>query len=340
MRGSRVLLTIVFSVGLGVCGRQSSSAKDLAKQKNSDIENIGSRDVNAGQINFTSLAKEIALGRQLAEEVERASKLLDDREVAEYINRIGQNIVRNSDAKVPFVIKVIESDEINALALPGGFFYVNTGLILAANEEAELAGVMAHEIAHVAARHGTEQYTKGQIFNIASLPLIFVGGPIGYGIRQAAGILIPLQFLRFSRGAEREADFLGLEYLHKAGYDPTAFVSFFEKVEAQEKKRPGLLAKAFSTHPPTTDRIQRSQDEIQGLLPGRQEYVVNTSEFDRIKTRLAAYDNAKKPDDTDPKSRRPILKRKTSGDVGDLDQEPDGSVGNDRPKLTRKPSIQ
>jgi predicted Zn-dependent protease len=340
MNGTRILIVVVFCLGLSVRDLQASPAKNPIKEKNSDIQNIGKRDINSGQVNFLSLEREIALGRQLAQEVERTSKLVDDRDVAEYINRIGQNLVRNSDAKVPFVIKVIESDEINALALPGGFFYVNTGLILAANEEAELAGVMAHEIAHVAARHGTEQYTKGQIFNMASLPLIFVGGPIGYGIRQAAGLLIPLQFLRFSRGAEREADFLGLEYLHKTGYDPTAFVSFFEKVEAQERKRPGVLAKAFSSHPLTADRIQRSQNEIQRLLPEREEYVVNTSEFDRIKSRLAAYENAKRVDGLDPRSRRPVLKRKTSGDVEDLDQKPDTSLEDDRPKLTRKPSIQ
>src|SRR5262245_54973984 len=262
MRRAEIFLLAVFSLGLGVRDLQASPAKYPRKEKNSDIENIGKRDVNSGQVNFLSLEREIALGRQLAREVEQTSKLVDDRDVAEYVNRIGQNIVRNSDAKVPFVIKVIESDEINALALPGGFFYVNTGLILAAHEEAELAGVMAHEIAHVAARHGTEQYTKAQIFNIASLPLIFVGGPVGYGIRQAAALLIPLQFLRFSRGAEREADFLGVEYLYKAGYDPTAFVSFFEDVQAQEKRRPGILARAFSTHPPTKERIQKSQNEI------------------------------------------------------------------------------
>ncbi|PYV82022.1 MAG: peptidase M48 [Acidobacteria bacterium] len=332
MRGNRVILTVVFSLGFFVFARQEI----IAKQKNSDIENIGNRNVNARQINFMSLEKEIALGRQLAQEVERTSKLLRDQEISEYVNRLGQNIVRNSDAKVPFVIKVLESDEINAMALPGGFFYVNSGLILAANEEAELAGVMAHEIAHVAARHGTEQYSKGQLFNIASIPLIFLGGPIGYGIRQAAGFLIPLQFLQFSRGAEREADFLGLQYLYKTGYDPTAYISFFEKVQAQDKKKPGLLAKAFSTHPPTEDRITKSQKEIQELLAERQEYVLNTSEFDHIKARLTAYENAKKPAVDDLKSQRPVLKRKTSGEVDDSDESTDSPVDQDRPKLTRK----
>jgi predicted Zn-dependent protease len=333
MRGHPAALAVVLSGILGVFS-QAGSGKDLVKIKNSDLENIGNRDINSGQVNFISLAKEIALGQQLAQEVERSSKLLDDPEVSEYVNRIGQALVRNSDARVPFVIKVIESEEVNAVALPGGFFYVNTGLILAANEEAELAGVMAHEIAHVAARHGTEQYTKGEIFNIASLPLIFVGGPIGYGIRQAAGILIPLQFLRFSRGAEREADFLGLEYLYKSGYDPTAFVSFFEKVQAQEKRRPGLLAKAFSTHPPTGDRIQRSEEEIQGLFAERQEYVVNTSEFDRMKARLRQYDNVLNPDADN--TRRPVLKRRTSGEVVDLDHQSTDAGEEDRPKLTKR----
>ncbi len=306
-----------------------------AKEKNTDLDNIGNRNINSHQVNFISLEKEIALGRQLAQEVERTSKLLEDPEIGEYVNRLGQNLVRNSDAKVPFVIKVIDSDEINAMALPGGFFYVNTGLILAASEESELAGVMAHEIAHVAARHGTEQYSKGQLVNFASIPLIFLGGPIGYGIRQATGLLIPLQFLSFSRGAEREADYLGLQYLDKTGYDPTAFISFFEKVQAQEKKRPGLLAKAFSTHPPTIDRIQRSQQEIQTLLPTRPQYVLNTSEFDRIHARLEALENVKKDDSRDSESKRPHLKRKTSAETDDPDSaEP--IAGEDRPKLTRR----
>ena len=316
-----------FALALG-----SVSAK---QQKNSDIDNIGSRNINAGQINFLSLEKEIALGRQLALEVERSSKLLDDPEINEYVNRVGQNLVRNSDAKVPFVIKVIDSDEINAMAFPGGFFYVNTGLILAAGEESELAGVMTHEIAHVAARHGTEQYSKAELFNFASIPLIFIGGPIGYGVRQAAGLLLPLQFLQFSRLAEKEADFLGLQYLFKTGYDPTSFISFFERAQAQEKKKPGRLAKAFSTHPPTLDRIRRAQQEIQNVLPERFEYVLDTSEFHRIKNKLEVLENSGRQAEDDSNSKRPILKRVTHEDVDspELKSSPDDD---DRPRLTRR----
>ncbi|MEW5974877.1 MAG: M48 family metallopeptidase [Acidobacteriota bacterium] len=305
----------------------------LSEPKHTDIENIGVRNINQGQMNFMSLEKEMALGRQLALEVERNYKVLDDPIVSEYVNRLGQNLVRNSDATVPFVIRVLESDEINAMALPGGYFYINTGLLQAAGEEAELAGVMAHEIAHVAARHGTEQLSKGQLFNFLSIPLIFVGGPIGYGIRQAAGFLVPLQFLRFSRGSEHEADFLGLQYLHKSGYDPGAFITFFERLRAQEKKKPGLLAKAFSSHPPTGKRIAQSQENIQQYLPERSEYVLNTSEFDRVKARLAALEN-RSPLHSD--SSRPVLKRKNHPNELNLPESDLGEGG--PPKLKRNPS--
>jgi beta-barrel assembly-enhancing protease len=310
------------------------SSNGLAEKKNPDVDNIGQRDINKHQINFISIEKEIALGKQLSAEVERTAKLINDPVITEYVSRVGQNLVRNSDAKVPFVIKVIDSDEVNAFALPGGFLYVNLGVIMAAGEEAELAGVMAHEIAHVAARHGTEQYSKAELMNFASIPLIFVGGGIGYGVRQAAGLLIPMQFLQFSRGAEREADFLGMQYAYKAGYDPTAFINFFEKLEAQEKRKPGTLSKLFSTHPPTADRIEKARQEIETILPDRPQYVVSSSEFDGVKARLEAVQNRKKGE-KDEDSKRPKLRRKTHSDTGE-DQDSDDPDKEERPTLKRR----
>jgi len=309
----------------------SAQDKKQIKRKNSDVENIGTRDINKGSINFVSLDREIELGRDLARQVEQNSRLLKDLTINEYVNRVGQNIVRNSDARVPFTIKVIESDEINAFALPGGFFYVNTGLILAADDEAELAGVMAHEIAHVAARHGTEQESKGQLVSFAALPLIFVAGPIGYGIQQAANLLVPLTFLSFSRGMEEEADYLGVQYLYKTGYDPSAMVRFFEKLQAQEKAKPGSMSKLFSTHPPTGNRIQKVEDTITIVLPAKDQYVETTSEFDRVKALLAGIEGSRPT--VDPK--RPSLHRRT--DTPDLDTGPPVS-DDDPPVLKRNPA--
>src|ERR1700737_3549882 len=227
-RRSAVLVAFLAALNLIVGGA-------FAKDKKNDPEEIGNRDVGKG-VNFYSLEREIALGKQLAQEVERQAKIIDDPVIAEYVNRVGQNLVRNSDAKVPFTIKVLVSEEVNAFALPGGFFFVNSGLVLKADNEAELAGVMAHEIAHVAARHGTRQATRGTIANLASIPLIFMGGGwTTYGIYQAASVLVPIGFLKFSRGFESDADMLGLEYMYKAGYDPTAFVDCFEKIETVEE---------------------------------------------------------------------------------------------------------
>jgi len=229
-------------------------------KKKQDPEEIGNRDVGKG-VNFYSLEKEIALGKQLAQEVERQAKIIDDPVIAEYVNRVGQNLVRNSDAKVPFTIKVLDSEEVNAFALPGGFFFVNSGLMLKAESEAELAGVMAHEIAHVAARHGTKQATKGQIVNLATIPLIFMGGWTGYAIRQGAGLAIPLGFLKFSQSMESEADYLGLQYLYKSGYDPTAFVDFFERSSRWKRRNPARWPKSSpATRPLTTaSRTRRAR---------------------------------------------------------------------------------
>ncbi|HUO29215.1 MAG TPA: M48 family metallopeptidase [Bryobacteraceae bacterium] len=303
-----------------------------------DPDEIGNRDVGKG-VNFYSLEKEIAIGKQLAQEVERQAKIIDDPVIAEYVNRVGQNLVRNSDAKVPFTIKVLDSEEVNAFALPGGFFFVNSGLILKADSESELAGVMAHEIAHVAARHGTRQATRGQLMQIATIPLIFMGGWTGYAIYQGASVAIPMGFLAFSRGMEREADYLGLQYMYKAGYDPTSFVDFFEKIETLEKRKPGTVSKVFSTHPPTDDRIVAAQKEIETILKAKPEYLVNTSEFNDVKARLYSLHNRRRTDKKDDGS-RPTLRRTPGSGNGPVDdngqQQP--SDQDERPTLKRRDS--
>src|SRR5579862_9457944 len=260
---------------------------DVKAGSKADVDAIGNRGVGKG-VNFYSLEREMALGKGLAQEVERSSKLIDDPVVSEYVNRVGQNLVRNSDAKVPFTIKVIDSDEVNAFALPGGFFYVNSGLILRAQEEAELAGVMAHEISHVAARHGTKNATKGDIMQLGMIPLMILlpGGWAGYGIYEGLQFAIPISFLKFSRDDERQADYYGLQYMYKSGYDPNAYITFFERILSDEKRSPGTVGKFFSDHPPTPDRIEATQKEIARILPAKQEYIVTTSEFDSVKGRL------------------------------------------------------
>jgi predicted Zn-dependent protease len=321
--------------------QQPVQQQDTVNPKNSkeDVEAIGNRSVGKG-INLYSLEREISLGKQLAQEVERSSKLIDDPIVTEYVNRVGQNLVRNSDARVPFTIKVIDSDEVNAFALPGGFFYVNSGLILRAQEESELAGVMAHEISHVTARHGTKNATKGELMQLATIPLILLGpgGWAGYGIYEGLSLAIPVTYLKFSRDAEREADFLGLQYMYKAGYDPNSYVTFFERIQADEKRRPGTIPKVFSTHPPTPERIENAQKEIARILPARQEYIVTTSEFDSVKSRLRNIMFARKATDNGPN--KPTLRTKTEQSKKQPTGNDPNSTDDDRPTLKRRPDSQ
>ena len=318
--------------------QQPLEQQDTVHPRNSkeDVEAIGNRKVGKGP-NFYSLEKEIALGKQLAQEVERSSKLIDDPVVTEYVNRVGQNLVRNSDARVPFTIKVIDSDEVNAFALPGGFFYVNSGLILRAQEESELAGVMAHEISHVTARHGTKNATKGQILQLATIPLVLLGpaGLAGYGLYEGLNVALPLTYLKFSRDAEREADFLGLQYMYKAGYDPNAYITFFERIQADEKRRPGSIPKVFSTHPPTPERIENAQKEIARILPNRPEYIVTTSEFDSVKERLRNIMFAAKVQGNAPD--KPSLRTRTEQKQKGQTQGTTETTDDDRPTLKRRP---
>jgi beta-barrel assembly-enhancing protease len=287
---SMILLIAVLLTGISLAGSQDKAAP---KKKNSDIDNIGNRDINKGSINLTSIQKEVAMGKQAADQVDHSVRLITDPIVTEYVNRLGQNLVRNSDAThYTFIFKVIDSEEINAFALPGGFLYVNSGLILAADDEAELAAVMAHEIGHVAARHATENMAKAQIAGLATIPLvIFTGGVAGAAAQNLSNIGIPIAMLKYSQKAESEADWLGLQYMYKTGYDPAAAISFFEKLQAKESPR--KVSSLFSDHPPTSARMKSEKENIERYLPNKDQYIVSTSEFNAVKARLASIENSK-----------------------------------------------
>ena len=282
-----------------------------------DVTKIGERGTGSG-INFYSVEAEQALGKELSLEVEAVCKVLNDKVVNDYVNTLGQRLVRYSDAKVPFTIKVLDDDQVNAFALPGGYLYVNSGLILAAQTEAELAGVMAHEIAHVAARHGTKGATRSQIWNLASIPLIFVGGPVGMAIREISQIAVPMTFYKFSRGFEREADLLGIEYEYAAGYDPGSFVDFFDRMNTNRKK-PNFMARAFASHPMNQDRIQRAQKEIDTMLPPHDEYIVNTSEFLEMQYHLQQIKGERPHLEKGPQGNKPVLHRHDSNGPASTD---------------------
>jgi len=349
---SRFLLSTALAFTLTLAGfAQDSGEAPKAHDKNApapgtlaDIDAIGNRNVGCGKGlgNWYSLESQVKMGQQYSQYVEKSAKLVQDPVVTEYINRLGQNLVRNSDAKVPFTIKVIDTDELNAFALPGGYFYVNSGLILAADNEAELAGVMAHEIGHVAACHVAREQTRSNLANLASIGLIFVPGgwAVYEGASAAMGVGVPLAFMKFSRGFEAEADYLGMEYMYKTGYDPQSFISFFEKIEAQEKKKPGTLAKAFSSHPMTPDRVAAAQKELKTVLPPRPEYIVDTSEFENVKARLASLENRHKLQNDKDNRDRPTLRRATADnpqdDTGTGGSSTSGSnTDDDRPTLKR-----
>jgi len=320
---------------------------------NDDPEMIGKRNINKGLWGKLAAGteKEVKMGRMLAAQVDKEAKFVDDPIITEYVNRVGQNIVLHSDAKVPFTIKVIDSDEVNAFALPGGFFYVNKGLILAADNEAELAGVMAHEIAHVCARHAMENERKMEVMDYGMLAGILLGGPIISNVLYNGGSFFEgMAFLKFSRGAEEEADKLGVQYMWAAGYDPGAMATMFEKLEAKNKKKPGSISKMFQDHPAPADR-RASALALAARFPEREEYVISSSEFQRVKNRLLRLSNARASstgaiagaDDGTPG--RPTLKRRNPTPDDSTTTNPDGTQKADPskpppPTLRRDPQAQ
>jgi hypothetical protein len=309
----------------------------IQKGSEDDVSAVGQRNIgNRGLGNWYSTSWEIGVGNEYSHEIEKSSHLVTDPVVVEYVNRIGQNLVKNSDAKVPFTIKVLDTDEINAMALPGGYFYVNSGLILACDSEDELAGVMAHEIAHVAAHHAAREMTRLNYMQIGSIPLmIFTQGTwTGYGIYEAAQLAVPLTFLQFSRQFEAEADYLGIQYAYRAGYDPQGMVSIFEKLDALEKHKPGAISRAFSDHPATPDRIVNVEQEIATILPAKVDYLVTTSEFDQVKARLARIQNKRGIQDKKG-GNKPTLRR--TADTNNDPNNPSSSSGSDQPTLGRRP---
>jgi predicted Zn-dependent protease len=325
---------------------QASANRTLSE--NEDPRLIGKRKINKGTVFSSggSLEKEVALGRQLSAEVDRQAKFVDDPTVTEYVNRVGQNLVLHSDAKIPFTIKVIDSDEVNAFALPGGFFYVNKGLLLAADNEAELAGVMAHEIAHVASRHAMENMRKGQwLEGLAMVGSIFLGGIPGMIYQSTAGLGLAAAFFKFTRGAEEEADRLGVQYLWAAGYDPSAMSTMFEKLNAQNKKKPGFFARTFTTHPQPPDRVEATRVLV-ARFPDREEYVISTSEFQRVKNRLLRLSNSRVSstgdlaagDDGGGAPGRPTLKRRqpTADEAGPVTDATREEPKNEAPRLKRR----
>jgi predicted Zn-dependent protease len=294
-----------------------------------DVNAIGSRNVgcNRGLGNWYSLDSQVRMGREFAQQVEQSSHLITDPVVNEYVNRLAQNLVRNSDSKLPFTVKVLDVEEPNAFALPGGYMFVNAGTLLLADDESELAGVIAHEIGHVAACHAAREATRGTLASLAMIPvMIMTGGLAGIGVNEAANLGVPAVFSKFGRNFEAQADYLGVQYAYKAGYDPVGMINFFEKLEALERKRPGFVSKLYGDHPQTPDRVEKSQHEIATILPPREQYIVDSSDFEQAKKRLALIMRHKLPKDNkeeNPELRRTVDEKKPQDD--------------DRPVIKRKP---
>ena len=316
------LLVVLVAGAMPASATLNSCAQ--AKDKMDDVYCIGQRRV--AHRSFISVPKEVAIGKRYADQIDNSSKILKDPVVEEYVNRVEQNIAQNSDARVPITVKVIQSPQINAFTLPGGFIFVDTGLLRAVDSEAELAAVLAHETGHVAARHWASEQTKETFLQYAMVPLILVpmSYPVYLGLSQGLNFGVPMAFLKFNRQDEQQADFLGIQYLWKAGYDPEAFPTMFGKIIEEQRRDPGSVPALFLDHPPTPDRIIRAEEEIKSILPKRSEYLVSTSEFQSVQSRLNRILGQMSREGS--KKNRPTLVRRPpqtgQGTPGDDDDKP------------------
>ncbi len=251
MRWSWLLLSLISFAFSTVLVAQSQESSQVNPSQHpvphaTDASGVADPCIKVGRWgNRVLLERQVAIGRSVAEQIDAHVKFVNDPVISEYVNRIGQNLARQSDAQAPVMIKVVDSDAVNALSLPGGVLYINSGLIVAADEEAELAGAIAHEIAHITACHAVRAWSsieRGPATPWA--PVILKTG----NIDDAGGMF---GIARFTSGLEGEADYLGIEYMSRAGYDPSALVSFFAKIQTMEKSpwRPGVVAKTFESHP-------------------------------------------------------------------------------------------
>ncbi len=243
--------------------------------------------INKGQFNIISISQEIKLGKQASKEVEKEMKVVNIPMVRDYINYLGNRLASHSDLKIAYHFGVIEDEEINAFSLPGGYVYVFTGLIDATENESELAGVIGHEIGHIASRHATELLSMQKGINIfASILFNVLGVRITGTQAQLANITATLGVLHYNRSQEKEADDLGLKYMMKAGYNPYSMITFFYKLKKIHKEKPNILTKILSTHPVTDERIERIKREIENMHINEEDFITNTPQFIRIKSLL------------------------------------------------------
>lgn len=281
------------------------------EREHGDVEDIGIRVVGEGQ------EKDVKIGQDAINEMKAYGLMppeFEDPKVREYVNRLAMTVAVNSDLRIPVRITVLESDEINAFSLPGGYLFVNTGIIEKADNESELLGVIAHELAHVSARHGARLMRRATIANIVFqaaqvAAMIFTGGVVGIGTYYALqygffglGMILDLALLGVSRDYEAEADQLGIQYAWRAGYDTRGFITFFDKM-AREK---GYVRSAsfFRTHPPFFERIMSSFSEIE-FLPRQRDPQVDSSEFRELREHVKKV----RAGNREEYGKRPTLKR-------------------------------